>query len=184
MNDKHRFLPIEDQLAEQTVRILESPTIEARSKDDQATVELGQLLRDAAKENLPESNDDLREQLLAQLGGEEASADHVTVASKEVTADKLAVRSAGRRRFWVATAASRLLLVGGTIAYNSGFVGTLSNVAMLEDPIEAVAEPPVVDRARPEVAFRTENRTKLVPVTKMRLENKTRSVPILSLIHI
>ena len=186
-NDKHRFLPIEDQLAEQTVRILESPTIEARSKDDQATVELGQLLRDAAKENLPESNDDLREQLLAQLGGEEASADHVTVAGKEVTADKLAVRSAGRRRFWVATAASGLLLVGGTIAYNSGFVGTLSNVAMLEDPIEAVAEPPVVDRvirgdeARPKVAFRTENRTKLVPVTKMRLENKTRSVPITKL---
>ena len=191
-NDKHRFLPIEDQLAEQTVRILESPTIEARSKDDQATVELGQLLRDAAKENLPESNDDLREQLLAQLGGEEASADHVTVAGKEVTADKLAVRSAGRRRFWVATAASGLLLVGGTIAYNSGFVGTLSNVAMLEDPIEAVseppvAEPPVVDRvvrgdeARPEVAFRTENRTKLVPVTKMRFENKTRSVPITKL---
>ena len=191
-NDKHRFLPIEDQLAEQTVRILESPTIEARSKDDQATVELGQLLRDAAKENLPESNDDLREQLLAQLGGEEASVDHVTVASKEVTADKLAVRSAGRRRFWVAAAASGLLLVGGTIAYNSGFVGTLSNVAMLEDPIEAVSEPPVVeppvvdrvvrgDEARPEVAFRTETRTKLVPVTKMRLENKTRSVPIIKL---
>ena len=191
-NDKHRFLPIEDQLAEQTVRILESPTIEARSKDDQATVELGQLLRDAAKENLPESNVDLREQLLAQLGGEEASADHVTVASKEVTADKLAVRSAGRRRFWVAAAASGLLLVGGTIAYNSGFVGTLSNVAMLEDPIEAVSEPPVVeppvvdrvvrgDEARPEVAFRTETRTKLVPVTKMRLENKTRSVPIIKL---
>ena len=126
----------EKQLAEQTVRVLELRPLESLSKDDQATAELGQLLRDAAQANLPESNLDLREQLLAAAalnGGSSATEssqailDAKTSASKELTSS-----STGRRRFWIAAAASGLLLVGGTIAYNSGFVGSLSNVALLE----------------------------------------------------
>ena len=149
--------------------------------------------RDAAQANLPESNVDLREQLIAQLDGGLPASEQVTVASKEMTSrevasDKLALQSTGHRRFWIAAAASGLLLVGGAIAYNSGFVGTLSNVAMLEDLDEVGVEPevessvaPVVapsTQVIPKVVYRTERRTRQVPVTRMTTQSKTRSVPV------
>ena len=151
-NDKQRYPGSEERIAEQTVRMLEARTNEASSKDDQATTELGQLLRDAAQANLPESNVDLREQLIAQLDGGLPASEQVTVASKEMASDKLDSRSTGRRRFWVAAAASGLLLVGGAIAYNSDFVGTLSDVAMLEDLDEVGVEPEVESSVAPVVA--------------------------------
>ena len=156
-NDKQRYPGSEERIAEQTVRMLEARTSEASSKDDQATAELGRLLRDAAQANLPESNVDLREQLIAQLDGGLPASEQLTVASKEMTSgemasDGLASRSSGRRRFWVAAAASGLLLVGGAIAYNSDFVGTLSNVAMLEDLDEVGVEPEVESSVAPVVA--------------------------------
>ena len=124
----------EKQLAEQTVRVLELRPLEdqaknSQSQDDQATAELGQLLRDAAKANLPEEQSQFTRSTLAELdsGSSAAEADQVTLGGEESIS-----RSTGRRRFWVAAAASGLLLVGGTIAYNSGFVGSLSNVALLE----------------------------------------------------
>jgi len=192
-NDKQRYPGSEERIAEQTVRMLEARTNEASSKDDQATTELGQLLRDAAQANLPESNVDLREQLIAQLDGGLPASEQVTVASKEMTSrevasDKLALQSTGHRRFWIAAAASGLLLVGGAIAYNSGFVGTLSNVAMLEDLDEVGVEPEVESSVAPVVApsspvipkvvYRTERRTRQVPVTRMTTQTKTRSVPV------
>ena len=62
----------EKQLAEQTVRVLELRPLEdqtqnSQSQDDQATAELGQLLRDAAKANLPDSNLDLQDLLWPSL---------------------------------------------------------------------------------------------------------------------
>ena len=192
-NDKQRYPGSEERIAEQTVRMLEARTNEASSKDDQATTELGQLLRDAAQANLPESNVDLREQLIAQLDGGSPASEQVTVASKEMTSrevasGKLALQSTGHRRFWIAAAASGLLLVGGAIAYNSGFVGTLSNVAMLEDLDEVGVEPEVESSVAPVVApsspvipkvvYRTERRTRQVPVTRMTTQTKTRSVPV------
>ena len=192
-NDKHRYPGSEERIAEQTVRMLEARTNEASSKDDQATAELGRLLRDAAQANLPESNVDLREQLIAQLDGGSPASEQVTVASKEMTSrevasGKLALQSTGHRRFWIAAAASGLLLVGGAIAYNSGFVGTLSNIAMLEDPSEVGVEPEVESSVAPVVApsspvipkvvYRTERRTRQVPVTRMTTQTKTRSVPV------
>ena len=185
-NDKQRYPGSEERIAEQTVRMLEARTNEASSKEDQATAELGRLLRDAAQADLPESNVDLREQLIAQLDG--GLPEQVTVAVKKMASDKLVSQSTGHRRFWVAAAASGLLLVGGAIAYNSGFVGTLSNVAMLEDTDKAVVEPevepsvaPAVNTSGqviPKVVYRTETRTRQVPVTRMTTETKTRSVPV------
>ena len=94
-------------------------------------------------------------------------------------------RSTGRRRFWVAAAASGLLLVGGTIAYNSYFVGTLSDVAMLEEderPKVKVIESDQVtfspESQKPEVQFRLETKTRTVPITRARVETKTRSVSV------
>ena len=103
-NDKQRYPGSEERIAEQTVRMLEARTNKASSKDDQATTELGQLLRDAAQANLPESNVDLREQLIAQLDGGSPASEQVTVASKEMTSrevasGKLALQSTGHRRF-------------------------------------------------------------------------------------
>ena len=189
-NDKQRYPGSEERIAEQTVRMLEARTNEASSKDDQATTELGQLLRDVAQANLPESNVDLREQLIAQLDGGLPASEQVTVASKEMTSrevasGKLALQSTGHRRFWIAAAASGLLLVGGAIAYNSDFVGTLSNVAMLEEvgvepEVESSGAPVVTtpSQVRPKVVYRTETRTRMVPVSRVRTETPTRSVPV------
>ena len=180
----------ERQDAEQTARLLELQPIEALSKDDQATAELGRLLRDAAQADLPESNVDLREQLLAEMGsGSAVESDQVTLGAKKMTSSEVtsskatssevSSRSTGRR-FWIAAAASGLLLVGGTIAYNSDFVGTLSNVALLEDQeqpnVEAIESDLVSPSSKPElpeVVFRLETRTRQVPITRTATETKT-----------
>ena len=181
MNDKQRYRANEELLAEQTIRVLESRATGSGSKDDQATAELGRLLRDAAKTNLPESNIDLREQLMAELDGGSPAGEQVTVASSEKASSKLASESTGHRRFWIAAAASGLLLVGGAIAYNSDFVGQLSNVALLEQPSErgnysSVPQPPSIPE--PAVVYKYETKTRIVPVTRTPTETKTRQVPI------
>ena len=149
--------PNENQLAEQTARVLELRSLEgqtqkAQSQDDQATAELGQLLREAAKSNLPESNLDLQDLLLTELdGGTSATESDQVVLGEKSSSSEVASRSTGRR-FWIAAAASGLLLVGGTIAYNAGYVGSFNNVALLEEDqnspimrlLKIIREPPVL----------------------------------------
>ena len=80
----------EQQHAEQTARVLELQPLEALSKDDQATAELGRLLRDASQADLPESNVDLREQLLAEMGsGSAVESDQVTLGAEKLTSSEV-----------------------------------------------------------------------------------------------
>ena len=169
----------ENQIAERTVRVLELRSLEnqsqnAHSKDDQATAELGRVLRDAAETNLPESNGDLREQLMAEFGGGSS----VTQSDRGLngTADSTPLEAASRstgRRFWITAAASGLILVGGAIAYNSGFVGQLSNVAMFEAAKESKFE--VVERSQRAPIFGSSNLEK--PEVVFRMETRTRTGP-------
>ncbi len=140
MNNRHRDEMDELTLAEQTARVLESG--DCGDRDDAATYELGRLLRQSANHELPESNEELREQLLMTLA---ADGDAPMVATKEPL-EKASDR-VSRNRLWMGLAAGALVAVGGWWLYQprhgfgvdvKGGMNTVGQLDMKEFPRVAV----------------------------------------------
>ena len=104
MNDKQRNEIDESKLAQQTALVLESD--QCTDQAHAATHELGRLLRQSAKHDLPESNQDLREQMLATLASEEEPAVSLKSPLEETSGPVT------RRRLWIGLAASALVAGG------------------------------------------------------------------------
>jgi len=178
MNDKQRNRTDESKLALQTARVLESG--ECTDQEDAATYELGRLLRQSATHDLPESNDDLREQLLATLS---ASGDAPLVSVKAPLGTTPARTIS--RRWWIGLAAGALVAAGGLLFYQPYFEGgTLGRQSALNslnfDNADSAAPFPKTtpDLTRPAVIYQTETVTEEMPVQKLRTETKTRQLPV------
>lgn len=187
MNNSMRDDMNEQQLADQTVDLLESHAMPA-GHDEVATQELGQLLRQSADHDLPQSSDALREMLLGRAPS--GSADGLPVgegkedlqykpgsqASASDGADTL-----GNRNRWLAlaTLAASALCAFGLWLYSDNFAG--DSVASHSDPNDSAAvsqEASVPPVAKPKVLYRMETRTRTVPPTKTRTETRTRTYEV------
>ena len=116
MNDKQRNEIDESELALQTARVLESG--ECSDQADAATYELGRLLRQSATHDLPESNDDLRQQLLASLATNGDAPSDAPLVSAKALLDTMPARTISRR-WWMGLAAGALVAAGGWWLYQS-----------------------------------------------------------------
>ena len=158
MSDSMRNDFNEQDLAQQTLRALEAKS--GGKVDDSATSELGQLLRESAVHELPESNSDLRE-LLQQQSFAEPDANSLPIASTGTSS-----------RIWRLSAIAASLVC----VFGLGYL-------LFRDPV-SVAELNATPDAglelkvdQPQVVYRHETRTAQVPVQRTRLETKTRTVP-------
>jgi len=105
MNNEQRENLEELKLAEETLRVLDGERCE--TDQDSRTLELGRLLKQSASHEMPESNCELREMLLAELDGE-STASSTTLAPKPISVDRV-----GRRRMWLGMPAAALLIAAG-----------------------------------------------------------------------
>ena len=118
MNNKQRNEMDESKLALHTVRVLESG--KCTDQADAATSELGRLLRQSATHELPESNDDLREQLLATLADHGDVSSDVPLVSVKASLDKTSTHTASRR-WWAGLAVGALVAGYGCWLYQPHF---------------------------------------------------------------
>ena len=192
MNDKQRNETDESTLALQTARVLESG--ECSNQADAATYELGRLLRQSATHDLPESNDDLRQQLLAALASNGNAPSDVPLVSAKAPLDTMPARTISRR-WWMGLAAGALVAAGGLWLYQSDLsrrqiaLNDSQQIGLSVQNYEnsnslAPLSKSTSDLSRPAVFYKTETLTEEMPVQKLRTETRTRTIPVLSLIHI
>ena len=161
----------EQKLADQTVDLLESTAIPA-DHDEVTTAELGQLLRQAATHDLPPSNVDLREMLLAETGSASTS-DAVRLANSFSGPDSRSPRNTSnwlKRATFAAVAASALCALGVWVFSDS--TALVPSVAQ-QEPTEPAGQD------QPKVVYKTETHTRPGPVTKSRTETRSRVVPVI-----
>ena len=116
MNRKQRNDANENEQAKHTAEVLEADP-SSLSGDDLAMNEIGQLLLESAEVDLPPANEELRDQLLGALE------EPMPVAAGNLAAQEQVV-SSGVRKFWIAAAASGLVMVGGWFVYSDYYRGT------------------------------------------------------------
>jgi Ca-activated chloride channel family protein len=165
MNNRHRDEMDELNLAQQTAHVLESG--DCSDRDDAATYELGRLLRQSANHELPESNEDLREQLLATLV---ADGDAPMVSVKTPLAESSS--HVGRKRMWMGLAVGALVAVGGWWLYQP------EHGVVLDGGSIVIGQLDMKDSEEPAVVYRMETATRTAPLTRMRTETRTRLVPV------
>ena len=186
MNDKQRNKMDESELALQTARVLESG--ECSDQADAATYELGRLLRQSATHDLPESNDDLRQQLLATLATNGDAPSDVPLVSAKVPLDTMPARTISRR-WWMGLAAGALVAAGGLWLYQSDLsrrqiaLNDSQQIGLSVQNYEnsnslAPLSKSTSDLSRPAVFYKTETLTEEMPVQKLRTETRTRTIPV------
>ncbi len=195
----------EQAKADQTVKTMESQTLNTDTVVDQQVYGIGKLLRQSSSHDLPVANDELREMLTQELASisveEDASLETTTQEATTITAaNSLAKPSKakdGTPRFWrtarapiaVATAAALMVAAFTWLGYQSKTApmkladGTILKY-QTEAPQSTIApetnsvDPGVEAQKEPKIRYRVETRTRLVPVQRSRLEAKARKVPV------
>ena len=179
MNDKQRNEIDESELALQTARLLESG--ECSDQADAATFELGRLLRQSATHDLPESNEDLRKQLLATLAANGDAPSDVPLVSAKAPLDTMPARTISRR-WWMGLAAGALVAACGWWLYQSESsrrqIGLEAFNYHKSVSDEASFNTTPNGQARMGLIYKTETVTEEVPVQKIRTETRTRTLPM------
>ena len=179
MNDKQRNETDESELALQTARLLESG--ECSDQADAATFELGRLLRQSATHDLPESNEDLRKQLLATLAANGDAPSDVPLVSAKAPLDTMPARTISRR-WWMGLAAGALVAACGWWLYQSESsrrqIGLEAFNYHKSVSDEASFNTTPNGQARMGLIYKTETVTEEVPVQKIRTETRTRTLPM------
>ena len=181
--------------AQDTIRALE--TANAVENDEQMTYELGQLLRQAAIHQMPESNSDLRNLLSEKSGNESTVVQNDQVEKLSIT-DQYTRGSRWRLLVLAASVfgASALAYVLMGFYNQLPVAGNSDNSSWMHPKVESsnqvvgkddsasenstsnAIEESVEDNKPPKVVYREEVRTRTVPNTRMRAETRTRSVPV------
>lgn len=191
-NDYNRF---EELAALHAAKVLETQNQTGLNANERHISELGQLIRQSASIDLPESNPDLRDLILNQL---ESASDQAQIESTEQSSlspvsslDKASESpsdSNSRKRFgllqsrmfWSA-AATVALAIGGWWLYNieSPKPFRLADGTSLKYQIaDENPENSGSNRLSGNRSYRYESRTRKVPVTRMVTQTQTRTVPV------
>lgn len=150
MNNEQRDNLDELKLAEETLRVLEGERCE--TDQDSRTLELGRLLKQSASHEMPESNDELREMLLAELEGEP-----VERAPAKDALPKSADR-AGRKRVWMGLATGAMIAVGGWWVYSIGSLNVADNYQNYSNDVDLAELTAKAEAAERQVNGKSEGR--------------------------